>query len=74
MKAFPELKEESGFTSFMNHYPHIVRYIKNKYSTDIAELQQYIENKDIIGSILDIADRLAYTARDVWNIIGYNHE
>ncbi len=65
MKAFPQLKEEQGFSTYMAHYPEISDRVQSHFHTSLEELQSRIKNEGIVGKIIDVADRLAYTARDV---------
>lgn len=68
MKAFPQLKEEESFSTYMQYYPKVVEYIQSHFDISLEELQSWVKNEGIIGKILDIADRLAYTARDVSSV------
>ena len=68
MKAFPKLKEENGFSDYMAYYPERVAEIEKTFNLSITELHSWIKNQGIIGKILDVADRLAYTARDVFSV------
>ena len=52
----------------MAHYPEIIKEIKSTFNVSMEELQSRIKNEGLIGKILDIADRLAYTARDVSSV------
>lgn len=70
MKAFPELKEESSFLDYMAHYPELSEYIEKTFDISLEEIHEFIKNEGIIGKILDVADRFAYTARDVYNVVG----
>ncbi len=66
MKAFPELKEEKEFLNYMMNFPNIIEQIEKEFEISIKDLHQYIKNEWIIGKVLDIADRIAYTTRDVY--------
>ena len=48
----------------MAHYPEISEYIEKNFNVSLEELQSWIKNEGVVGKIIDIADRLAYTARD----------
>lgn len=49
----------------MAYYPEISKRIQEEFDVSLDELQSRIKNEGVIGKIIDIADRLAYTARDV---------
>ncbi|EKD25559.1 MAG: hypothetical protein ACD_80C00019G0001 [uncultured bacterium (gcode 4)] len=68
MKAFPTLKEENWFSDYMAHYPERVAEIEKTFDVSLSEIHTWIKNQGTIGKILDIADRLAYTARDVSSV------
>lgn len=66
MKAFPDLKEEKNFLSYIKEYPDLVQDIEKYFNVSIEEISDIINNnKTLYGHILDIADKFAYTARDL---------
>lgn len=70
MKFFPQLKEETGFSKYMAYYPEKSAYIQQHWNISVDQLQSWIKNEDLIGKIIDITDRLAYTARDAYMSVG----
>lgn len=46
------------------------KILKEKYNLDEEKLKDIIMNKGISGEFLDIADKIAYVARDVLNFLG----
>lgn len=46
------------------------KFLKEKYSIDEKALKEMILNHGIHGQLLDIADKIAYTSRDVWEFVG----
>lgn len=66
MKAFPDLKEEKSFLSYINEYPDLVKDIETHFDVSMQEISDIINsNKDLYWHILDVADKFAYTARDL---------
>lgn len=65
MKIFKDLKEEDNFEMFMCHYPEIVDVIQKEFWISIQQLASCIKNEWLYGKLLDIADKVAYTLRDI---------
>jgi len=66
MKAFPNLKEEENFLSYINEYPDLVKDIETHFDVSLKDISDIINNnKTLHGHILDVADKFAYTARDL---------
>jgi hypothetical protein len=59
------LDEEENFTEYLSHYPEVITFISENYHISIDELQKCIQNEGVAGKLLDIADRIAYTFRDI---------
>jgi len=69
MKAFPDLKEEKNFLSYINEYPDLVKDIETYFDVSMSEISDIINNnKTLYGHILDVADKFAYTARDLHQV------
>ena len=47
------------------------REILQKYGTDELEIDSIINNRGVLGQTLDIADRITYTMKDLYNIASY---
>ncbi|OGH19590.1 MAG: hypothetical protein A2868_02690 [Candidatus Levybacteria bacterium RIFCSPHIGHO2_01_FULL_40_15b] len=47
------------------------REILEKYGTDELEIDSIIKNRGVLGQVLDIADRITYTMKDLYSIISY---
>lgn len=60
------------------HYPDLLREsedwpgVRDEFGLSDERLHQIIMNQGLLGSILDIADKLAYIGRDVWTLIRYS--
>lgn len=66
MKAFPDLKEEENFLSYINEYPDLVKDIETNFDVSLKDISNIInDNKTLYWHILDVADKFAYTARDL---------
>lgn len=66
MKAIPDLKEEQNFVEYMKKYPELCNTIEAEYGITIEEVWDIVNSKHpLYTHILDIADKFAYTARDV---------
>ncbi len=66
MKAFPNLKEEENFLSYIHEYPDLVKDIETYFDVSLKDISDIINNnKTLYGHILDVADKFAYTARDL---------
>jgi len=56
-------------------YPNVferasVRAVCNSYGIDTRLLTQTVQGEEVLGCLLDIADKLAYTARDLYEFAG----
>jgi hypothetical protein len=48
MKAFPDLKEEKNFLSYINEYPDLVKDIETHFDVSMQEISDIINsNKDL---------------------------
>ena len=47
------------------------RDILEKYGTNEVEIDSVIKNQGVLGQVLDIADRITYTMKDLHNIVSY---
>lgn len=60
------------------HYPDLLREspewpaVRDEFHLSNELLARIIMNEGLLGSILDIADKLGYIGRDVWNLIRYS--
>ena len=59
------LDEDLNYGRLLKQYPERKR-IWRKYGISEKRLVETIHNKGVLGQILDIADKLAYVARDLW--------
>ncbi len=59
--CYPEIFKQEGW-----------RHVRDGFEVDEGKLAQVILGKGLLGSILDLADKLAYTARDTWEFLQHN--
>lgn len=62
-----ELAEEKNFSWILNHYGLTEKW-SEKYGFDITLAQKIIENKGVFGRLLDVLDKLSYTALDCYHV------
>lgn len=68
MKLDPtNLSEEDNFRATIGDRE---KALFAKYGTNVDEVEAIIKNKGVLGQVLDIADRLTYTAKDLDALIG----
>jgi HD superfamily phosphohydrolase len=61
----PALDEDANYQRLLRLFPERQR-LWDKYGIDEKVLMETIYNEGLLGQILDVADKLAYTARDLW--------
>lgn len=65
MKVLKDLKEEANFKKFLDYYPAFGDALLKTYWITVEELIPYINNEWLYGKLLDLADKIAYTLRDI---------
>ena len=65
LELFDEEKNYKDFFKFSGW-----QVLKKKYHLNEDELYSVVQGKGLLGSVLDIADKIAYTARDVFMFMG----
>jgi len=68
--AKEELDEENNFEWVLN-YAGLTKSWSKEYGFDIQEAKQWVRNEGLFGRILDVIDKMAYTALDCY-YIGFN--
>ena len=68
--AKKELDEENNFEWLLN-YHGLAKNWSEKYGFNVKEAKQWVKGHGLFGKILDIIDRMAYTALDCY-YIGYS--
>ncbi len=69
-KEIPGLSEEVNFELYLSRNPDFQQELPHKFGIGVDFLKEWICNRGLLGELLDIADRMAYTARDVAELIG----
>lgn len=68
MKLDPaNLSEEENFRAIVSDKE---KALFAKYGTNVDEVEAIIKNEGVLGQVLDIADRITYTAKDLDALIG----
>jgi hypothetical protein len=62
-----ELDEENNFEWVLDHYGLIKKW-SEKYGFDIRLARQWVKNQGLFGKLLDLVDKMAYTALDCYYI------
>ncbi|MDD5145660.1 MAG: HD domain-containing protein [Candidatus Pacebacteria bacterium] len=62
-----ELDEENNFEWVLNHYGLVEEWSK-EYGFDIQVAKQWVKNQGLFGRLLDVIDKMAYTALDCYYV------
>lgn len=65
--AMEELDEENNFEWVLNHY-ELTQKWSEEYGFEIEKAKQWVKGRGLFGRLLDILDKMAYTALDCYHI------
>jgi len=61
------LDEEKNFIWVLNHYD-LAKKWNEEYGFDVVLAQEMVENKGVFGRLLDVFDKISYTALDCYHV------